>query len=98
MSAFFCKKLAKLVTDVPLSMQLTEMEGWGPKSEKIDAFFQDIEFFTLRRRFQKFLEENGYARAHFGGSVSSFRSGDVPDEPQGSEKGRMTEGQLPLLD
>ncbi len=96
-SAFFCKRLAKLITDVPLQTTLTAMEGWGEKSETIDAFFREIEFFTLRRRFHKFLEENGYAASHFLGKLPSSTS-DILEETPHSEKGKITEEQLPLLD
>jgi len=96
-SAFFCKRLAQLITDVPLTTTLTAMEGWGEKRETIDAFFQEIEFFTLRRRFHKFLEENGYAASHFRGTLSSSSS-DIPEQTPHSEKGKITEEQLPLLD
>jgi DNA polymerase-1 len=97
-SAFFCKKLARLVTDVPLTFELTDMEKWGEKSGRVDAFFQEIEFFTLRRRFHKFLEENGYAHAHFSNGGGSDPGGAFLEEAPQGEKGKMTEEQLPLLD
>ena len=110
-SAFLCKRLATLVTDAPLPIALQETVHWHGESAAIDSFFQEIEFFTLRRRFRRFLEEDPYGKTHFRGELSpmgtgkgskdggrEWGNGDLPDVPLKEEKGMLTEAQLPLLD
>ena len=94
-SAFFCKKLAILVMDVPVTVDFEELARRRAAIEDIDRFFALLEFFTLRRRFHTFVTDDAYAREHFTGEV---RPEIVTEEMEGRGERRMTEEQLPLLD
>ncbi|MEK7137176.1 MAG: 5'-3' exonuclease H3TH domain-containing protein [Patescibacteria group bacterium] len=65
-SAFFCKKLARLVTDIILPEGILQA-SFSPERAAVERFFATLELKTLLRRFQKFLEEDPYAREHFRG-------------------------------
>lgn len=96
-SAFFCKKLARLVTDIPLPGDLLATTFSG-KRAAVEDFFARLELKTLLRRFQKFLEEDSYAREHFSGvgASDSVLLEELSKEEEGRK--RLTEEQLPLLD
>ena len=93
-SAFFCKKLAVLVTDVPVTVDFGELARRRAAIGDIDRFFALLEFFTLRRRFHAFVTDDAYAREHFTGELQPEI---IAEEERAGEK-RMTEEQLPLLD
>ncbi len=92
-SAFFCKKMATLVTDIPLTCDLQECAGQKMNVGDVQRFFTEMEFFTLQSRFKKILAGDSALKEKFSGEVS-FAS--IPEEPEGSE--RMSAEQLPLLD
>lgn len=92
-SAFFCKRMATLVTDIPLSIDLKEASLQQANIDEVFALFAELEFFTLRSRFRKFITSDPYAKKHFTGELT-FDIGDG----EKAEEGRVTEEQLPLLD
>lgn len=97
-SAYTCKKLAQLVTDVPLAVDLAKAEPWRAGVQNVMNFFRTLEFRTLGRRFENALRDDAYMRSHFSGTVPQ----EVPEEPpEPHRKGggkKITEDQLPLLD
>lgn len=96
-SAFLCRNLARLVTDVALPEDLLAGAFSGER-EAIERFFSRLEFQTLLRRFQKFLEEDPYAKEHFSGE-EVLEAIPLKESFREEEEGRkLTEEQLPLLD
>jgi DNA polymerase I len=92
-SAFFCRKLARLITDIAVNVDLNEVSDRHASLEDIDRFFTEVEFYTLKTRLKKLLQDNGFAGEYFSGEAVL----DIPDEVQERGKG-ITEEQLPLLD
>ena len=92
-SAFFCRNMARLVTDISLDASLSDIAEAQASTEELEDFFAEIEFHTLRRRFHKFLQESEFAGSYFSGKPSEF----VPTEDR-REGEKVSEEQLPLLD
>ena len=90
-SAFFCRRMARLITDIPVDIDLKEVSDRHASLEDIDSFFTEVEFYTLKTRLKKLLQDNGFANEYFSGEV-------VMDIPEESSKEGITEEQLPLLD
>jgi len=93
-SAFFCRDLARLVTDVPVTIDLEELLGRGTQIAEVERFFAEVEFYTLRSRLKKLLQGDAYMRKYFSGEFSL----SIPEEDASRENERMTVEQLPLLD
>jgi len=93
-SAFFCRNLARLVTDVPIAINLEEILGRGAELAEVERFFAEVEFYTLRSRLKKLLQGDAYMRKYFSGEFSE----SIPEEDVSRENERMTVEQLPLLD
>ena len=91
-SAFFCKKMATLVYDVPVKVNLEEIEGCKASLEEVQKFFGELEFYTLKSRLKRLLNEDAFAKEFFTGEFVM----DIPDEEP--KRGAVTEEQLPLLD
>ncbi len=91
-SAFFCKRMATLVYDVPVNLNLEETEQCKASLEEVQKFFGELEFYTLKSRLKRLLNEDAFAKEFFTGEFVM----DVPEET--SKRGAVTEEQLPLLD
>jgi DNA polymerase I len=61
--AFFCERMAQLLTDLPLPLPLTALTLSAMPADSILTFFGALEFGLLTRRFQRFLE-TPYGREH----------------------------------
>lgn len=53
--AFFCQRMALLVSDIPLSPTLDEIGMGAMPVDDIRAFFTSLDFTILSRRFEEFL-------------------------------------------
>lgn len=53
-NAFFSRKLATIITDVPIEMNLQECKTHEYDKEKVGALFSELEFKTLMGRLNKF--------------------------------------------
>ena len=62
--AYFCKRMAQLVEDVPTLMGLDDLQLQRLPSEQIIATFRDLEFTLLERRFRD-LVADAYGQEHF---------------------------------
>jgi DNA polymerase-1 len=92
-SAFFCRKMARIITDVSVDVNLKAVSETQASVSNLDQFFTELEFYTLRSRLKKFLEQKGFAQSYFTGDSTV----DIPDEVE--RKGSaMSAEQLPLLD
>jgi DNA polymerase I len=89
-SAFFCRDLARIITDVPGAN--IETASWQASTEKVVGFLSELEFHTLRRRLQDLQVRDEFFQSHLSGTLPV----DMPLEPELND--RMTEEQLPLLD
>lgn len=94
-SAFFCRKMARLVLDAPIPIALQETVRQKAELAKVSSFFAEMEFHTLRSRLRKWSEEDP--------SFSEFFSGETmlpegEEETKEERKGAYKEEQLPLFD
>lgn len=77
MQALFCKKLATIVTDVPVEFELGKIKIKEPDSERLIVLFKDLEFKSLAERIpnqgaaQKELEIGKYSAAGMN-DISNF--------------------------
>ncbi|HLC75873.1 MAG TPA: 5'-3' exonuclease H3TH domain-containing protein [Candidatus Peribacterales bacterium] len=92
-SAFFCRDMARLVTDAPIDLDLEPLAGKGTDLSSVERFFMEMEFYTLRSRLKKLVQSNEFMRTYLSGE-SILPSAD--DEQGVGDK--MTVEQLPLLD
>ena len=92
-SAFFCRDMARLVTDISLDVSLQEVAEHQASTEQVEDFLKELEFHTLRRRFHKLLQESEFAGSYFSGKPSAFIH--TEDRREGE---KISEAQLPLLD
>src|SRR3989338_5726735 len=107
-SAFFCKRMATLVTDIPLAIDLKEASERQANIDDVLRLFAELEFFTLRSRFRKFLAADPYAKKHFTGEIvfdieeplfaEASTSAKASADRSGGGEERVTVEQLPLLD
>ncbi|NOS67019.1 MAG: hypothetical protein HOO67_01480 [Candidatus Peribacteraceae bacterium] len=63
-SAFFCERMATLVSDFPLPVPLADAELKGIQTGKASAFLRELEFNSLGKRLQSVCE-SPYGKAHF---------------------------------
>lgn len=92
-SAFFCRKLARLILDIPVDINLSDVCEKQPALSDLDRFFSELEFHTLKSRLKRFLNDDDFIRAYVQGDGLI----DVPEESS-ERSDAVTEGQLPLLD
>lgn len=93
-SAFFCRKMARLITDITLDLHLDDVAKKQVSLEAIDAFFTELEFYTLKTRLKNLVSETEYADQRFTGEVTI----DVPENFRNRGEEKVNEEQLPLLD
>ena len=58
-TAFLSQKLAKVKCDLPLRFTWKEMDYNGPRNDELQAFFQEMEFHNLLKRFDLKPKEEG---------------------------------------
>ncbi|MEO1053945.1 MAG: DNA polymerase I [Bacteroidota bacterium] len=63
------KRLATIITDVPIEFSLDDMAYDGPNEEKLKPIFQDLEFRTITKRV---FGEDGSAPASTEGQLAMF--------------------------
>ena len=97
-SAFFSRKLAIIIKDVQLNINIEDVLGIKANLEDIEKFFAEIEFYTLRARLNKMLNEDEFSRSFFSGEMKGagreYEKSDIVE----NRANLMTEEQLPLLD
>jgi DNA polymerase-1 len=94
-SAFFCKKMATLITDIPVTLSLSEVADRKAHLVEVEALFKELEFYTLRTRLKKALASDAFFQTYF----DDASLGDVlEEEADVNERSQMTVEQLPLLD
>jgi DNA polymerase-1 len=67
--AFLCKKLATIVTDVPLSIDLKQCQKEEPDYSLFFALLEKLEFKSI---LQSIMQERGDAKEHFAEEKESF--------------------------
>ncbi|HLD07508.1 MAG TPA: 5'-3' exonuclease H3TH domain-containing protein [Candidatus Peribacterales bacterium] len=97
-SAFFCKKMATLVTDIPVTIDFATLTGQKPELKQVESFFSELEFLTLRTRLRKLFQNEAFTREYFSGEFVIDLEEPASAEDSAGKEGRMTEAQLPLLD
>ncbi len=60
--AFFCERMAQLVCDMPLSLQLQDLSLTDLPTDTLVSFFQEMDFTLLLKRFQEVLKTSYGAR------------------------------------
>ncbi len=83
-SAFFCKKMAELVCDMPLPLSLEELELTHLDTPKALEVFQDLSFVMLTKRLIS-LSEQPYGK-------SRFQPVPVPEAAIAAAKKRKQQG------
>jgi DNA polymerase-1 len=85
-SAFFCQHMALLICDIPLPLELEALMLDRVQVDDVIAFFQEMEFSLLTRRFREFLA-TPYGQRAF--------SATIPDMPV--KKGEPSKDQLSMF-
>jgi DNA polymerase-1 len=62
--AFFCEHMATLVCDIPLPVELGQLRMKDMPTDRVFAFFKEMEFAGLEKRFDQLLK-TPYGQAHF---------------------------------
>lgn len=63
-AAFFCEHMAELVSDIPLPLALEQLRLKDMPVDPAQAFFHELEFAALAKRFDQLLR-TPYGAAHF---------------------------------
>jgi DNA polymerase I len=96
-SAFFCRDMAVIVKDIETDLDLKKISDQKSNISDVEAFFADIEFYTLKSRLKKMVNEDSFAREYFSGNFSLPEAVNSSHETK-DDLTRITEDQLPLLD
>ncbi len=83
-AALLSQKLARIVTDleVPLNLERARIEHFDP--EKVEGLFRELEFRTLLKRLTDLYEVLGKEAPDTGQQLSFFSTGASPAEPKAS--------------
>jgi len=63
-SAFFCERMAELVSDIPLAVSIQDLALKNIEASALMSFFEELQFTLLQRRFRS-LVEGSYGKEHF---------------------------------
>jgi DNA polymerase-1 len=90
--ALLSKKLATIITDVPVVFNPTELEYTGPNPEALKPIFQELEFKTIMSRVfnepsSAPLKPAGAQLSMFGAKGSLAETPLAPEEPPAKEPG-----------
>jgi DNA polymerase-1 len=66
--AFFCQRMVQLICDMALPVALDDLKLTGLPTDQIIAFFTEMEFTLLTKRFQQLLAMP-FGKAHFAQSA-----------------------------